>query len=190
VTVQVRVHRWGVVEDHTWDGVPLDVLACALPWRTFQWHKGQRHYSGAFWSSTQRDHVIYESRLELAVLLSADFDASVAGIVAQPFLLRAEVDGEARRHVPDYLLLTDTGPVMVDVKPGCLVSKPAVAATLAWTRTVVRAVGGGSRYAASCRRSGWRIFVSLPGYRRDWLFDPALLPEARITSFRQARKSR
>ena len=44
-------------------------------------------------ASTQRDHVIYESRLELAVLLSADFDPSVVGIVAQPFLLRANVGG-------------------------------------------------------------------------------------------------
>jgi len=57
----------------------VDLVASALPWRTFRWHMGQRHYSGSFWSSTQRDHVIYESRLELAVLLSADFDRSVVG---------------------------------------------------------------------------------------------------------------
>lgn len=30
------------------------------------WYKGQRHYSGAFWSAIERDLVIYESRLELA----------------------------------------------------------------------------------------------------------------------------
>jgi hypothetical protein len=61
--------------------------------------------------------VIYESRLELARLLFADFDPSVRHIVAQPFLLRAEVDGDLRRHIPDYLLFTDAGPVVVDVKP-------------------------------------------------------------------------
>lgn len=77
---------------------------------------GQGHYPGTFWSSTQRDHVIYESRPELAVLLLAGFDPSVRGIVAQPFLLRARVGGETRRHIPDYLLVTGTGPV-VDVKP-------------------------------------------------------------------------
>ena len=38
-------------------------------------------------SSTMSAHVIYESRLELARLLMADFDASVNHIVAQPFML-------------------------------------------------------------------------------------------------------
>lgn len=28
-----------------------------------RWHKGQRHYSGTYWSATERGHVIYESRL-------------------------------------------------------------------------------------------------------------------------------
>ena len=43
------------------------------------------HYSGTYWSATERGHVIYESRLELARLLFADFDASVNRIFAQPF---------------------------------------------------------------------------------------------------------
>ena len=42
------------------------VLFHAAPWRTFRWYLGQRHYSGTYWSATQHDHVIYESRLELA----------------------------------------------------------------------------------------------------------------------------
>jgi len=53
-----------------------------LPWRTFRWYYGQRHYSGSYWSSTMSAHVIYESRLELARLLVADFDQSVNHIVA------------------------------------------------------------------------------------------------------------
>ena len=61
--------------------------------------------------------MVYESRLEPARLLYADFDFSVNRIVAQPFLLNAEVNGQARRHIPDLLLITDTGAVAVDVKP-------------------------------------------------------------------------
>lgn len=76
-------------------------LLQAFPWRTFRWYFGQRHYSGTYWSATERDHVIYESRLDLANLLLADFDSTVHHIVAQPFSLRAEVDGQFRRHVPD-----------------------------------------------------------------------------------------
>jgi hypothetical protein len=70
---------------------------------------GQKHYSGTYWSSTVSGPVIYESRLELARLLFADFDHRVLDIVAQPFLLRAAVDQKARKHVPDYLVITDTG---------------------------------------------------------------------------------
>ncbi|MFJ7492411.1 hypothetical protein ACIQZB_14375 [Streptomyces sp. NPDC097727] len=75
----------------------------AAPWRTFRWYKGQKHYSGIYWSTTVRDHVIYESRLGSARLLFADFDAAVRFVVAQPFLLKAEVDGKLRKHIPDVL---------------------------------------------------------------------------------------
>ena len=72
------------------------MLASAAPWRTFRWHKSQRHYSGTYWSATEHGHVIYESRLELARLLFADFDTSVKRIIAQPFLLSAQVEGAVK----------------------------------------------------------------------------------------------
>ena len=68
---------------------------------------GQKHYSGTYWSATEHGHVIYESRLELARLLYADFDPSVNRIVAQPFLLKTEINGQARKHIPDFFLITD-----------------------------------------------------------------------------------
>lgn len=36
--------------------------------------------------------------------------------------------------MPDFLLLTDSGPVVVDVKPQCRVRKPEIAFVLSWTR--------------------------------------------------------
>jgi hypothetical protein len=94
-----------------------DLLRDVLPWRTFRWYYGQHHYSGSYWASTTSAHVIYESRLELARLLMADFDTSVNHIVAQPFMMQTPIGGKIGRHIPDYLLLTDDGPVVVDVKP-------------------------------------------------------------------------
>src|SRR4051794_13877550 len=90
-----------------WAEVTRSTLHEAAPWRTFRWHKGQMNYSGTYWSATQGGHVIYESRLELARLLLADFDAAVSGIVAQPFLLMANIGGKYRKHVPDFLLITN-----------------------------------------------------------------------------------
>jgi len=106
-----------VTENQSWSLVDSGVLAGTVLWRTFRWYRGQRHYSGSYWSATMRDHVIYESRLELSRLIFADFDRSVHRILAQPFLLKAKIDGKIRKHIPDYFLVGDHGPVVVDVKP-------------------------------------------------------------------------
>ncbi|QIS07922.1 TnsA-like heteromeric transposase endonuclease subunit [Nocardia brasiliensis] len=150
-------------------------MSAASPWRTFRWHHGQKHYSGTYWSATQRGHVIYESRLELARLLFADFDRSVRRVVAQPFLLRVEIGGKLRRHIPDFLLLTDSGPLVVDVKPADRLQNPKVAFTFEWTEEVLTARGW--RYEVFSEPDAVELenVRFLAGYRRDWLFDPDIL---------------
>ncbi|WP_235192979.1 TnsA-like heteromeric transposase endonuclease subunit [Streptomyces viridochromogenes] len=166
-------------EDEPWESVSSATLATASPWRTFRWYDGQRHYSGTYWSSTMRDHVIYESRLELARLLFDDFDPSVRRILAQPFLLKAEVEGKVRKHIPDYLLISEDGPVVVDVKPRHRVAKPEVAFTFDWTRRLVETRGW--RYVVWSEPAPAELenLRFLAGYRRDWLFDGLLLDELR-----------
>jgi hypothetical protein len=124
-----------------WAALDAEAVALGKPWRTFPWYLGQRNYSGTYWCATECGHVIYESRLELARLIFADFDRHVKHVVAQPFLLRAKVGGRVKRHVPDFLLSTDTGPVVVDVKPRDQLTAPAVARTLSWTRAVIESRG-------------------------------------------------
>lgn len=86
------------------DAASARVLVSGLPWRPFRWHHGQRHYSGTYWCATTAGYVVYESRLELARLILADFDPLTVGIAAQPFLIEAKVSDQVRRHVPDFLL--------------------------------------------------------------------------------------
>jgi hypothetical protein len=123
--------------------------------------------------------VIYESRLELTCLLLADFDVSVRHIVAQPFLLTAHVGGEERKHIPDYLLFTRDGPVMVDVKPRCRVANPMNVFTFQWTRQAMESRGW--RYEVWCKPPPVELDTVrfLAGYRRDWLFDRHLVGELR-----------
>lgn len=66
---------------------------------------------------------------ELSRLIFADFERAVHRILAQPFLLKAKIDGKIRKHIPDYFLATDHGPVVVDVKPEHLLARPKVAFT-------------------------------------------------------------
>jgi hypothetical protein len=123
-----------------------DVRASAfdgsVPWREVRSVHGQPHFSGSYASATTGGHVVYESRLELARLLLADFDPDVVGIFAQPFWLRARVGDRVRRHVPDFLLFMRRGTVrVVNVKPAERLADPKVAAALAWPGALVQQHG-------------------------------------------------
>jgi hypothetical protein len=179
-TVSFRCSVENAADVRPWSSADVESLGAASPWRTFRWHKGQKHYSGTFWAATNRDHVIYESRLELARLLFADFDRSVQRIVAQPFLLKDHVAGFLRKYIPDYLLLTDSGPLIVDVKPRARLAKPMNVATFAWTRDLVESRGW--RYEVWSEPSSVELenVRFLAGYRRDWLFDQEVLAELRV----------
>lgn len=97
----------------------LEHLQHCSPVRTFRWHRGQRHFPGWYWSATDRIHVTYESRLELARLQLADFDRGVCAIRSQPLRLTyLDAEGRARRHVPDFALINRDGLIrIVNVKP-------------------------------------------------------------------------
>ena len=125
------------------------VVLSAVPWRTIRSRRGQRHLPGLYWSATTGGHVVYESRLELARLLLADFDPDVVGIAAQPLLVREE----GRRHVPDFLLGRADGSVLiVNVKPADRLARDEVAEALAlaWER------GGSTRCGAARTPNCWR----------------------------------
>jgi Tol biopolymer transport system component len=47
----------------SFDEFDANLLKSSVPWRVFRWRKGQRHYSGSYWSSTMDTHVIYESQV-------------------------------------------------------------------------------------------------------------------------------
>lgn len=161
--------------------LPLDELRLAdfgdsVPWRQVRSLHGQPHYSGCYASATTGGFVVYESRLELARLLLADFDPLVAGIYAQPFLLVARAASRVRRHVPDFLLVSADGTaVLVNVKPAVRAADPVIAEALAWPGVLAE-------------RHGWRYEVwtgadltvlenvrFLAGYRR-----PGVVPADQV----------
>jgi hypothetical protein len=153
-------------------------LAMACPWRTFRSYREQPFYSGMYWSATMGAHVVYESRLELARLLLADFDRAVVTIVAQPFQLRARIDGRMRRHVPDLLLRDETGAAsVVDIKPAGLLAEPTVARTLAWAGELIETRGWRFEVWSGCDGVLLTNVRFLAGYRRSGLFSEDLLHE-------------
>jgi hypothetical protein len=161
------------------DRMSTAALYHAAPWRTFKWYYGQRHYSGTYWSATMGDHVIYESRLELDNLRLADFDPSVRTIIAQPFQLRAEVNGQLRQHIPDYLLNTDDGPVVVDVIRRERLTEDKIVLLSTWTRIILESLGWGYLIASEtpiALRDNVRL---LSGYRKGWFLNEDVLTSVR-----------
>jgi hypothetical protein len=140
----------------------------AVPWRSVRSHRGQRHMPGWYWSATTGGHLVYESRLELARLLLADFDPAVVGIAAQPFL----VCDEDRRHVPDFLLVRVDGSVLiVNVKPAEQLQVDQVADALGWAARVFAERGWEHEIWSGADAQLLANVRFLAGYRRSWLLE-------------------
>ncbi|HZO64526.1 MAG TPA: TnsA-like heteromeric transposase endonuclease subunit [Kribbellaceae bacterium] len=166
----------GELVETTLGRVSVDELMAAGPVREFRWYKGRTFYSGWYWSATTGGMVAYESRLELARILLADFDSSVCGVVAQPFLLQGlPTDVGLRRHVPDLLLGHLDGRVtVVDVKPAHRLADPLVQQVFAWTGELVGLRGWGFETWSGADAVLLGNVRFLSGYRRPWLVDLAL----------------
>ena len=182
-TVWLRDAQGGVAAI-TLSWLRLRDLAGSVPWRRWRSRRGQAHLSGSYWAATTGGHVVHESRLELARLLLADFDATVVAIWAQPFRLVATVGGSQRQHVPDFLLGSTGGEVsVVNVKPAARLEDPKIAEALMWPGELITAHGWRYEVWSGCDAVLLDNVRFLAGYRRPGVVDAALMARA----WRQAR---
>jgi hypothetical protein len=163
--LSIRNNDGDIVRLPGWQLSP-SLVSDTKPFRTFRSYKGQPHYSGTYWSSTESGHVIYESRLELSRLLLADFDPTVDRIFAQPLMMRAKVDGRWVQHTPDYLLVRGAELTFVAVKPLNRLDDPKVVETFAWVRAVVESSGWTFEVASEPAQPYFNNVRFLAGYRR------------------------
>jgi hypothetical protein len=176
--ISYRDSDGGIVDRIDPSAVVTSRLRAANPWRTFRSHRGQPHYSGTYWSSTTGGHVVYESRLELARLILADFDPGVVSITAQPFLL----EHEGRRHVPDFLLGHDSGLLtVVNVKPAERLDRPKVRKALAWAGRLFESQGWRSEIWSGIDPTVMANVRYLGGYRRSAVINQALVERVAAT---------
>ncbi|MFE4867788.1 TnsA-like heteromeric transposase endonuclease subunit [Streptomyces sp. NPDC056682] len=166
----------GSIREAPFSEVRLTDFAGSVPWRRVRSVHGQAHYSGSYASATTGGHVVYESRLELARLLLADFDPAVRGIFAQPCRLVARNGDRVRRHVPDFLLVMGSGTVrVVNVKPAVRLQDPKIVAALEWPGQLVKRHGWEYEIWSGADRVLLENVRFLAAYRR-----PGIVPESDV----------
>jgi hypothetical protein len=94
-----------------------------------------------YWCATEVKLVGYESLLELSRLLMADFDRSAKRIVSQPFQIKASIDGGRLTRIPDYLVLGEEEPLVIDVTRKARMDDPKYARLFGLTRRIVESRG-------------------------------------------------
>ena len=172
---------WVRYDDGLAQEFPLGLLRLAdfrhsVPWRQVRSRHGQAHYSGSYASATTGGFVAYESRLELARLLLADFDPQVEQIYAQPFRLAARLGGRVRHHVPDFLFVSAAGAArLVNVKPAERLQDAQVAGALAWPGVLAGQLGWEYEVWSGADATVLENIRFLAGYRR-----PGVVPAAEV----------
>ncbi|MEU4347057.1 TnsA-like heteromeric transposase endonuclease subunit [Streptomyces sp. NPDC023838] len=177
----------GRLGEMDWCRLPVDEVADGLPVREFRWYRGRKHYSGWYHAATTGRLVAYESRLELARILLADFDRSVVRIAAQPFQLIGRDGDRIRRHVPDlFLVHTDGLVTVVDVKAPSRMKDSKVIAQFDWTRQLCAGRGWVYETWSGADPALVENVRFLSGYRRPRLLETVLVPAVLEEAGRQA----
>jgi len=126
--------------------VPLEVgwsvrFEDVVPVRRFPSYRGQRSFSGSWWSATTGDFVGFESWLERDQVMVMDFSPEVVAFSSQPFWLTWADGGRQRRHAPDFFArLADGTGVVIDVRADEAID-PEAAEAFAVTGQACEAVG-------------------------------------------------
>lgn len=127
----------------------VDMLS-SVPARRFTWRTGQWHRPGLEYLVTTNRHHGFESFEEELLLLVADFAGGLVEALAQPFRLRFQSTSGREEHFPDYLLLTNGLPFLIDVRPAGRIS---VEDEVKFAASTEVALAAGWNYAVV---TGWR----------------------------------
>lgn len=125
----------------------------SAPVRRFTWRTDQSHRPGLEYLMATDRHHGFESHEEECLLLVSDFASGLVEALSQPFRLRFTAEGRKIEHTPDFLLVTDSGLFLIDVRPaGRIKAEDA----LKFAASAEAALSAGWRYGVVV---GWRQHV-------------------------------
>ncbi|MFF1301926.1 TnsA-like heteromeric transposase endonuclease subunit [Streptomyces sp. NPDC058307] len=137
----------------------------SVPVRRFTWRTDQFHRPGLEYLMATDRHHGFESHEEERLLLIADFAAGLVEALCQPFRLRFLSEGKVIRHTPDFLLVTDSGLFLIDVRPAERI-KPEDALKFAAAAEAALSAGWQYGVVAGWRQHLWTNVDALSAERR------------------------
>ncbi|MCX5112845.1 TnsA-like heteromeric transposase endonuclease subunit [Streptomyces sp. NBC_00378] len=140
-------------------------LRRSVPVRRFTWRTDQFHRPGLEYLMATDRHHGFESHEEERLLLVADFAAGLVEALCQPFRLRFLSGGKSIQHTPDFLLVTESGLFLIDVRPADRI-KPQDALKFAATAEAALSAGWQYGVVAGWRRHVWTNVDALSAERR------------------------
>lgn len=140
-------------------------LGRSVPVRRFTWRTDQFHRPGLEYLMATDRHHGFESHEEERLLLVADFAAGLVEALCQPFRLRFLSGGKVIRHTPDFLLVTESGLFLIDVRPAGRI-KPEDALKFAAAAEAALSAGWQYGVVAAWRRHVWTNVDALSAERR------------------------
>ncbi|MCX5006742.1 TnsA-like heteromeric transposase endonuclease subunit [Streptomyces sp. NBC_00638] len=140
-------------------------LQPSVPVRRFTWRTDQFHRPGLEYLMATDRHHGFESHEEERLLLLSDFAAGLVEALSQPFRLRFFAGGKAIQHTPDFMLVTESGLFLIDVRPAGRIEPEDALKFAAAAETALSA--------------GWRYGVVMGWHQHVWTNVDALSAERR-----------
>ncbi|WOX16934.1 TnsA-like heteromeric transposase endonuclease subunit [Streptomyces sp. N50] len=140
-------------------------LRRSVPVRRFTWRTDQFHRPGLEYLMATDRHHGFESHEEERLLLVTDFAVGLVEALCQPFRLRFFAGAKSIQHTPDFLLVTESGLLLIDVRPADRID-PEDALKFAATAEVALSAGWQYGVVAGWRRHVWTNVDALSAERR------------------------
>jgi hypothetical protein len=101
---------------------------------------------------------------EQRLLLALDFASGVSDVLGQPFRLRFATGSGWREHIPDFLVVTAEGGLLIDVRPGGRIGDDDRVCLAAARKRRWRPLWVSGRYRLAATRADQSEFTPPPGH--------------------------
>jgi hypothetical protein len=137
-------------------------LKAWTPFRRVWTTRNQRNTPGLAYFSTTHQQIYHESFLEKCILICVDFEGVATHVCEQPFRLHFE----GVSHVPDFLILRERKPLLIDVRHSLFINTKGFLRARAATQMAMNELGWEYEIRSEPPKQYMQNVSCLSGFRR------------------------